>query len=207
MSYIYAISMLSFALGMASCQSPDSKQAETKETASTVPQENPSAGTAQETQSDTLYTQKSEVTTGNSNLTAGGSSLTAGQSGLNTEISLGADQLFDFDKALLKPEAEPALEALAAQLQNLGQEPVEITGYTDSKGDDAYNEKLSLRRANAVKDWLLAKGLPNNFRTQGMGEKDPVAENTLANGADNPDGRAKNRRVEIKYLGSQSISK
>lgn len=133
--------------------------------------------------------------------------MTANQSNLNIDIQLSADKIFEFDKATLKPEADAELSKLADQIRKSGNEKVQITGHTDSKGNDAYNEKLSLDRANAVKDWLKNNGIENDIIALGRGEKDPIAENTLANGQDNPEGRAKNRRVDVKYLGTQSISK
>jgi OOP family OmpA-OmpF porin len=76
-----------------------------------------------------------------------------------------------------------------------------ITGHTDSVGTDAYNISLSQRRANAAKTFLVSKGLVSNFiTTVGKGESSPVAPNTTANGSDNPEGRARNRRVEIRVL-------
>lgn len=161
----------------------------------------------QSTGPDTLRTTSSTVSTESGSLTSGGSSLTAEQSGLNVDIQLAADQLFDFDKATLKPEAETALQHAAEELQKAGKERVEITGHTDSKGNDDYNLKLSQKRAEAVRDWFVAYGLKNDIYAVGKGEKEPIAENSLANGQDNPEGRAKNRRVEVKYLGSASISK
>ncbi|MGN0020575.1 MAG: OmpA family protein [Sphingobacterium hotanense] len=156
---------------------------------------------------DTFTATREEVTTTNAPLESTGSSLTANQSNLNIDIQLSADQLFDFDKATLKPEADAELTKLADQIKKSGNEKVQITGHTDSKGNDAYNEKLSLDRANAVKDWLKNNGIENDIIALGRGEKDPIAENTLANGQDNPEGRAKNRRVDVKCLGTQSISK
>ncbi|WP_293932573.1 OmpA family protein [Sphingobacterium sp. UBA6645] len=156
---------------------------------------------------DTLTATREEVTTSNAPLESTGSSLTANQSNLNIDIPLSADQLFDFDNATLKPEADAELTKLADQIKKSGNEKVQITGHTDSKGNDAYNEKLSLDRANAVKDWLKNNGIENDIIALGRGEKDPIAENTLANGQDNAEGRAKNRRVDVKYLGTQSISK
>ncbi len=156
---------------------------------------------------DTLTATRQEVATANAPLESTGSSLTANQSNLNIDIQLSADQLFEFDKATLKPEADAELSKLADEIRKSGNEKVQITGHTDSKGNDAYNEKLSLNRANAVKDWLKNNGVENEIIALGRGEKDPIAENTLANGQDNPEGRAKNRRVDVKYLGTQSISK
>lgn len=156
---------------------------------------------------DTLRATRETVNPGNNTLTATGSGLSAEQSNLNVDAQLAADQLFDFNKSTLKPEAEEMLTQLAANLESMGDESVRITGHTDSKGDNSYNKKLSLDRANAVKDWLVKKGLKNQILTEGKGEEEPIAENTTSDGKDNEEGRAKNRRVEVKYLGTQSISK
>lgn len=134
-----------------------------------------------------------------------GSSLTEEVSGLNIKINLAADQLFDFDKAILKPESQPELEKVFGQINGKTKAPVTIVGYTDSKGSDSYNNNLSLKRADAVKVWLMEKGLKNPISTAGKGAEDPIAPNTNADGSDNPDGRAKNRRVEIKVSAQQSI--
>ena len=72
-----------------------------------------------------------------------------------------------------------------------------ITGHTDSKGSDAYNQRLSLARAQAVKNWFEAKGLQQNYQLEGLGATRPIAPNTHPDGSDNPEGRAQNRRVEI----------
>lgn len=156
---------------------------------------------------DSLSEEHKTVSAESNTLTTTGSNLSADQSNLNVDVQLAADQLFDFNKSTLKPEAEQVLSKLAANLQAMGGEPVKITGHTDSKGDDSYNKKLSLERANSVKDWLLKHGLDNKFITEGKGEDEPIAENTTADGKDSEEGRAKNRRVEVKYLGTQSISK
>jgi outer membrane protein OmpA-like peptidoglycan-associated protein len=75
---------------------------------------------------------------------------------------------------------------------------VRIEGYTDGKGSDSYNQKLSLRRAESVKKWLETHGLAGiRFSAAGFGAKNPVAPNTKPDGSDDPEGRQKNRRVEI----------
>lgn len=132
-----------------------------------------------------------------SNLSAAGSSLSAQQSDFNIQINLSADVLFDFDKADLKPEADTELQKIADVIRQKGKGVILITGYTDSKGSDAYNQRLSWARAEAVKTWLIANGLQKNYQTEGKGAANPVAPNTNADGSDNPEGRAQNRRVEI----------
>jgi outer membrane protein OmpA-like peptidoglycan-associated protein len=113
------------------------------------------------------------------------------------KISLSADVLFDFDKADLRPEAGPALAKVAAVLKAHPKAATLIEGHTDGKGTDKYNQPLSERRAQAVQRWLAANGVPARMTTRGWGKRKPVVPNTRPNGADDPDGRQKNRRVEI----------
>jgi outer membrane protein OmpA-like peptidoglycan-associated protein len=114
-------------------------------------------------------------------------------------IELAADILFDFDKAEILPKVEETLKQVAKVIQEKAKGVVSIEGHTDAKGSDRYNQKLSERRAKAVRDWLLNKeGLENvKFTTHGFGAKKPVAPNTKPDGSDDPEGRQKNRRVEI----------
>jgi outer membrane protein OmpA-like peptidoglycan-associated protein len=115
------------------------------------------------------------------------------------KVQLQSDLLFDFDKAEIKKEAEPALEKLATVLKSYPNAMVLIEGHTDSKGNDAYNRTLSENRAVNVSRYLLQKsGTPaQNVQTRGWGKTKPVAHNTKPDGSDDPEGRAKNRRVEI----------
>ena len=117
--------------------------------------------------------------------------------GREIKISLAADVLFDFDKADLRAEAAPALEKVVAVLQAYPKAAVLIEGHTDGKGNDQYNQKLSERRADAVRRWLAEHGIVAAMTTRGWGKTRPVAPNTKPNGTDDPDGRQKNRRVEI----------
>lgn len=121
------------------------------------------------------------------------------ETGQEIRIDLAADVLFDFDKADLRPAAQQTLHQAAGIIQKKAKGVVRIEGHTDSKGNDAYNQKLSERRAVSVKNWFIDKeGLGSvQFTTQGFGAKKPVAPNTKPDGADDPDGRQKNRRVEI----------
>ncbi len=114
-------------------------------------------------------------------------------------IELAADVLFDFDKYDISPRAEGVLKQVAAVIQERAKGPVRIEGHTDAKGSDAYNETLSERRADSVRAWLVEReGLRNvQFTTAGFGAKRPVAPNTKPDGSDDPDGRQRNRRVEI----------
>lgn len=121
------------------------------------------------------------------------------QSGNEVRIDLAADVLFDFDKATLLPKAQQTLQQAANIIRHKAKGTVRIEGYTDAKGSDAYNQRLSERRAAAVKDWLVNGGGLRNvaFTTKGFGAQNPVAPNKKPDGSDDPEGRAKNRRVEI----------
>jgi outer membrane protein OmpA-like peptidoglycan-associated protein len=113
-------------------------------------------------------------------------------------IELSGDILFDFDKATLRPAATPVLERVAEVIRKYGKPMVRIEGHTDSKGSHDYNVKLSQRRADSVKDWLVKNGaIGGALVTKGFAETQPVAPNQNPDGSDNPEGRQKNRRVEI----------
>src|SRR5882762_9701483 len=114
-------------------------------------------------------------------------------------IELAPDVLFDFDKADIRPDAQNALKQAADIVRDKAKGTVRVEGHTDGKGSESYNHKLSDRRANSVKDWFVKKeGLKNvKFSTRGFGAKNPVAPNTKTDGSDDPEGRQKNRRVEI----------
>jgi outer membrane protein OmpA-like peptidoglycan-associated protein len=117
--------------------------------------------------------------------------------GKEVRIALNADVLFDFDKADLKPEARPSLDKVVAVLKSYPKATARIEGHTDSKGDDQYNQKLSEKRAESVRKFLAAGGATLRMSTRGWGEKKPVAPNAKPDGRDDPEGRQKNRRVEI----------
>ena len=100
---------------------------------------------------------------------------------------------FDFDKAVIRSQDVPILEEAVRTLKSEGMPGVIAIGHTDSVGSDAYNQKLSVRRADAVRTWLVNNGIPRDkVVVEGRGESDPVASNDTA------DGRAQNRRVELK---------
>ena len=115
------------------------------------------------------------------------------------QIDLAADVLFDFDKADLKPAAQQTLQQAAGIIRDKTKGEISIVGHTDSKGDDAYNMKLSDRRAASVRNWFEKNGnlSGRNMTTAGKGETEPVVSNTKPDGSDDPEGRQKNRRVEI----------
>jgi OOP family OmpA-OmpF porin len=111
-------------------------------------------------------------------------------------VVIQADALFDFDKSVLRPDGKKSLDGAMDKLKGVDVEMVIATGHTDSIGTDAYNQKLSERRAAAVKDYLVSKGVPAaKITTIGKGESQPVATNKTA------EGRQKNRRVDIEFKG------
>jgi outer membrane protein OmpA-like peptidoglycan-associated protein len=114
-------------------------------------------------------------------------------------VEMAADVLFDFDKADLLPKADETLTKAASFISDRAHGGVvRIEGHTDAKGNDDYNQKLSERRAASVKRWFGAHGLNHvKFSIEGFGAKKPIAPNTKPDGSDDPDGRQKNRRVEI----------
>ncbi|NBP27360.1 MAG: OmpA family protein [Betaproteobacteria bacterium] len=104
------------------------------------------------------------------------------------------------DKSVVKPEGKAVLDKLVQQAKDLNLEVIVAVGHTDSVGTDAYNQKLSERRAAAVKAYLVSKGIAaNRIYTEGKGEKSPVADNN------SKDGRSKNRRVEVEVVGTRNL--
>ena len=113
------------------------------------------------------------------------------------KVTYAADAFFDFDKATLKPEGKAKLDDVVSKLGKVNLEVIIAVGHTDSMGTDAYNQKLSVKRSEAVKAYLVSKGVEaNRVYTEGKGEKAPVADNKTEA------GRAKNRRVEIEVVGT-----
>ena len=108
---------------------------------------------------------------------------------------VGADALFEFDKAELTPAAGKVLAELELLIRREGKHPLLVEGHTDAIGPAEYNRQLSEKRARAVQSWLESNGSSGSVR--GYGKTRPVAPNTNPDGTDNPDGRQKNRRVEI----------
>ena len=115
------------------------------------------------------------------------------------KVTYAADAFFDFDKYGLKPEGKAKLDDLVSKMSAMNLEVIIAVGHTDSIGTEEYNQKLSVRRADAVKAYLVSKGVEKNrIYTEGKGEKDPIASNSTA------EGRAKNRRVEIEMVGTRT---
>lgn len=121
-------------------------------------------------------------------------------------VDLPGDVLFDFDKYDLRADALPVLDRIVGLLAAFPARSVAVNGHTDSKGEDAYNDVLSRRRAETVHHYLHERDASpaRAFDVRGFGEKEPVAPNTRADGSDDPQGRQKNRRVEIVLRPVQS---
>ena len=116
-----------------------------------------------------------------------------------TKVTYAADAFFDFDKSVIKPAGKAKLDDLIGKIKDINLEVIIAVGHTDSVGSDSYNQKLSVRRSEAVKAYLVSKGIEKNrVYTEGKGEKQPVADNKTA------EGRAKNRRVEIEVVGTRA---
>ena len=116
-----------------------------------------------------------------------------------SKVTFAADAFFDFNKSVVKPEGKAKLDDLVGKIKDISLEVIIAVGHTDSVGGDEYNQKLSIRRSEAVKAYLVSKGIETNrVYTEGKGEKQPVADNKTA------EGRAKNRRVEIEVVGTRA---
>jgi OOP family OmpA-OmpF porin len=114
------------------------------------------------------------------------------------KVTFAADVLFDFDKSVIKPEGKSKLDDLATKVRGVNLEVIIAIGHADWIGTDEYNQRLSVRRAEAVKAYFVSRGVePNRIYTEGKGEKQPVANNRTS------DGRAKNRRTEIEVIGTR----
>jgi len=124
------------------------------------------------------------------------------------KVTLAADALFDFDKAVLRPEGKAKLDDVVGKLKAIKLEVIIAVGHTDRIGSDKYNQKLSEKRAEAVKAYLVGKGVePNRVYTEGKGEKQPVTGDKCGK----TDKKSKklieclqpDRRVEIEVIGTQ----
>jgi OmpA-OmpF porin, OOP family len=115
------------------------------------------------------------------------------------KVTLQANTLFDFDKSVVKPEGRKLLDRLVERAKELNLEVIIAVGHADWTGPEAYNQKLSERRAEAVKAYLVSKGIPaGKIYSEGKGETRPVASNKTR------EGRAQNRRVEIEVIGTRN---
>jgi outer membrane protein OmpA-like peptidoglycan-associated protein len=107
---------------------------------------------------------------------------------------------FDYDSATLRPESYPVLDSVVGLMERYPEMSIEVSGHTDNKGGAEYNRKLSEARAKAFVDYVVSKGIEaTRMTSKGYGLSKPLAPNTI-NGKDNPEGRQKNRRTEIKVL-------
>ena len=117
---------------------------------------------------------------------------------VSEKVTFAADAFFDFDKSVLKPEARSKLDDLVGKMAGINLEVIIAVGHTDAVGTDGYNQKLSIRRSDSIKDYLVSKGVEKSrIYSEGKGEKQPVADNNTT------EGRAKNRRVEIEVAGTR----
>jgi OOP family OmpA-OmpF porin len=115
------------------------------------------------------------------------------------KVTYAADAFFDFDKAVLKAEGKAKLDDLVGKVKGINLEVVIAVGHTDSFGNDTYNQKLSVKRSEAVKAYLVSKGIEKNrVYTEGKGETQPIADNKTT------EGRSKNRRVEVEVVGTRA---
>jgi OmpA-OmpF porin, OOP family len=116
-----------------------------------------------------------------------------------TKVTYAADAFFDVNKSIIKPEGKAKMDDLVSKIKDINLEVIIAVGHTDSDGGDAFNQKLSVRRSEAVKAYLVSKGIEKNrVYTEGKGEKQPVADNKTK------EGKAKNRRVEIEVVGTRA---
>ena len=127
------------------------------------------------------------------------------------KVTLAADALFDFDKAVLRPEGKATLDGLMVKVKDIKLEVIIAVGHADRIGSDKYNQSLSERRAASVKDYLVSKGLePNRVYTEGKGEKQPVTGDKCQKMGKEHGSNKKlvaclqpDRRVEIEVIGTR----
>jgi OOP family OmpA-OmpF porin len=127
------------------------------------------------------------------------------------KVTFAADVLFDFDKAVVKPEGKSKLDDLSSKVRGINLEVVIAIGHADSIGSDAYNQRLSVRRAESIKAYLVSKGIePNRVYTEGKGEKQPItAGKCKSMGKEHRSNKKMveclqpDRRVEIEVIGTR----
>ena len=118
---------------------------------------------------------------------------------VNEKVTFESGANFDFDKSVVKPADQAKLADMVDKSKAIALEVMVVTGHTDSVGTDAYNQKLSISRADAVKNFLVGKGVEKNrIYTEGKGETSPAADNKTS------EGRAKNRRVSVEVFGTRA---
>jgi len=156
-------------------------------------------GAGAKPQNTELYTTGTSLYEPGATIYKPGQALTVQDSSKELRLYLAADVLFDFDKASIRPDAAAALHQVAAIVRAKNKGTVRVEGYTDSKGGEAYNVRLSEQRAGSVKGWLVAKeGLDaTTFSIRGFGSANPVVPNARPDGSDDQAGRQRNRRVEV----------
>jgi len=205
-----AVCLLVLVLALVACDGPVNNAARTSAASETGnPKQEQQSGANQRAPSEPSTSRDQARPDYGSKLTADVSDLEGLISDLHARVTdreiivdLPADVLFDFDKAEIRSEAVTTLEKLARLIKQSGQSGngvIQVNGHTDSIGADAYNTKLSERRAVSVVRWLTTNAGIDAGRLQakGYGESRPIAQNTNPNGSDNPEGRQKNRRVEV----------
>lgn len=125
---------------------------------------------------------------------------TVARVGEGIQVTFESGLLFDFDSAVLRPEARANLRELAGSLQKYSGDEVLILGHTDSVGGDAYNKRLSVRRADAAAEYLITQGVERSrIGTGGLGEEEPIASNATAG------GRQQNRRIEVAIYAGEKM--
>jgi len=151
---------------------------------------------------DFLAKQTQVVKDTKADLAAALAALAAKEEARGTVITLSGSVLFESAQSTLLPSARSKLDEVSNALAAVGERNVIIEGHTDSQGADSYNQDLSQRRADAVRNYLLQRGQPaDRIQAQGMGEGSPIADNG------SPEGRANNRRVEIVILNNASANR
>jgi OOP family OmpA-OmpF porin len=124
----------------------------------------------------------------------------AGANPVVQKVSVKGVARFDFNKAAVKPDDGGKLMGEVRAMKNVTWQTISVTGHTDSVGSDAYNQRLSERRAAAVQEFLIGRGVkPERIRTEGKGESTPIATNATSS------GRSMNRRTEIEFQGLQTV--